>query len=145
VRPGTDAVVFGYGPWLLSNAWHAAEQIEHGGGGSIRIVNLPWLNRADAGWLQQTIGECSTVITLDNHYVQGGQGEMLAAAIAELGLHRRVRVSRIGVVELPKCGTNDEVLAYHHLDVPGLVEQFRGALDQAAGRTTSEGPVTQIA
>jgi len=145
VRPGTDAVVFGYGPWLLSNAWHAAEQIEHGGGASIRIVNLPWLNRVDAGWLQQTIGECSTVITLDNHYVQGGQGEVLAAAIAELGLHRRVRVSRIGVVELPKCGTNDEVLAYHHLDVPGLVEQFRGALDEAAGRTTSEGPVTQIA
>ena len=74
------------------------------------------------------IGDCRTVITLDNHYVHGGQGEMLAAAIAELGLSRMVRVSRVGVTELPECGTNDEVLAYHHLDIPGLVEQFRRVL-----------------
>jgi transketolase len=128
VRAGTDAVVFGYGPWLLSNAWHAGEQIQGTSGASIRIVNLPWLNRVDAGWLRQMIGDCRTVITLDNHYVHGGQGEMLAAAIAELALSPAVRVSRIGVAELPACGTNDEVLAYHRLDVPGLAEQFRRVL-----------------
>jgi len=128
VRAGADAVAFGYGPWLLSNAWHAAEELQRSTGARIRIINLPWLNRVDAGWLQQMIGECRTVITLDNHYVHGGQGEMLAAAIAELGLNPAVRVSRIGVTELPECGTNDEVLAYHHLDVPGLTEQFRRVL-----------------
>jgi transketolase len=53
---------------------------------------------------------------------------MLAAAIAELGLTPAVRVSRIGVTELPECGTNDEVLAYHHLDVAGLIAQFRRVL-----------------
>ena len=110
VRPGKDAVVFGYGPWLLSNAWHAAEEIEQTTGSRLRIVNLPWLNRVDALWLKETIGTCRTVITLDNHYVHGGQGEMLAAAIAELGLDSSARVSRIGVTELPECGTNDEVL-----------------------------------
>jgi transketolase len=145
VRPGNHAVVFGYGPWLLSNAWHAAEQLQHTSGASIRIVNLPWLNRVDAGWLQETIGACRAVITLDNHYLQGGQGEMLAAAVAELGLNPAVRVSRIGVTELPECGTNDEVLAYHRLDVPGLVEQFRRALEQTTGRTETQGTVPQIA
>jgi len=128
VRAGTDAVVFGYGPWLLSNAWHAAEELQRTTGASIRVVNLPWLNRVDPGWLRQTIGESRTVMTLDNHYLQGGQGEMIAAAIAELGLTPTVRVSRIGVTELPECGTNDEVLAHHRLDVPGLVEQFRRVL-----------------
>jgi transketolase len=128
VRAGTDAVVFGYGPWLLSNAWHAGEEIQRTSAASIRIVNLPWLNRVDTGWLRQMIGDCRTVITLDNHYVHGGQGEMLAAAIAELAPSPAVRVSRIGVAELPACGTNDEVLAYHRLDVPGLAEQFRRVL-----------------
>jgi transketolase len=130
---------------LLSNAWHAAEQLQQSAGASIRIVNLPWLNRVDPGWLQETIGECRTVITLDNHYVHGGQGEMLAAAIAGLGLNPAVPVSRIGVVELPECGTNDEVLAYHRLDIPGLVDQFRRALEHATGRTKTEGTVPQIA
>ena len=115
---------------MLSNAWHAAEEIEKTTGARLRVVNLPWLNRVDADWLQETIGGCRTIITLDNHYVHGGQGEMLGAAIAELGLDPSTRVTRIGVTELPECGTNDEVLAYHGLDIPGLVKQFRAALDR---------------
>ena len=130
VRPGNDAVVFGYGPWMLSNAWHAAEEIEQTTGSRLRIVNLPWLNRVNAAWLKDTIGACRAIITLDNHYLHGGQGEMLGAAIAELGLDPAARVSRIGVTELPECGTNDEVLAYHGLDIAGLVRQFRAAMRQ---------------
>jgi hypothetical protein len=38
-----------------------------------------------------------------------------------------VHVTRIGVDELPECGTNDEVLAYHRLDVAGLVSRFEAA------------------
>jgi transketolase len=133
VRPGNDAVVFGYGPWLLSNAWHAAEEIAASTASRMRIVNLPWLNRLDVEWLREMVGSCRTIITLDNHYVHGGQGEMLAAAIAELGLNPAPRVTRVGVTELPECGTNDEVLAYHGLDVPGLVKQFRAALARTAG------------
>jgi len=129
VRAGKDAVVFGYGPWMLSNAWHAAEEIEKSSGARLRIVDLPWLNRVDGAWLRETIGGCRTIITLDNHYVQGGQGEMLAAAIAGLGLDPSPRVTRIGVTALPECGTNDEVLAHHGLDIPGLVRQFRAALE----------------
>jgi transketolase len=133
VRPGIDAVVFGYGPWLLSNAWHAAEEMEKATGARLRIVNLPWLNRVDSAWLRDTIGAARTIITLDNHYVHGGQGEMLGAAIAALGLEPAVRVSRVGVTSLPECGTNDEVLAHHGLDVAGLVKQFRAAIEQKAG------------
>jgi transketolase len=125
-HPEADAVVFGYGPWMLANAWHAAEQLE-ASGVRVRLVNLPWLNRVDATWLRDVIGPRRSVITLDNHYLHGGQGEMLAAAIAGLGL-ASVRVTRIGVTELPECGTNDEVLKYHRLDIDGLVEQFQAAL-----------------
>ena len=132
VRQGEDAVVFAYGPWLLSNAFAAAEEIESQTGARIRLVNLPWLNRVDAGWLRQTIGGCRSIVTLDNHYVHGGQGQMLAAAIAELGLEPVARVSRYGVTELPECGTNDEVLAHHGLDVEGLVRQLRQAVPQIA-------------
>ena len=132
VREGDDAVVFGYGPWLLSNAFEAADEIEKTTGASIRLVNLPWLNRVDAGWLRQVIGSRRAIVTLDNHYVHGGQGDMVAAAVAGLGLEPAARVSRIGVTELPECGTNDEVLAYHGLDVAGLVKRLRQAVPQVA-------------
>jgi transketolase len=127
IRDGHDVVVFGYGPWLLANAWHAAEELAASGMG-VRLVNLPWLNLVDSRWLADVVGHARTVVTLDNHYVAGGQGEMVAAAIAGLGLEQPVRVTSVGVTELPECGTNDEVLAYHGLDVAGLVKQVRAAV-----------------
>ena len=127
VRDGTDAVVFAYGPWMLANAFEAAAELADSGALSVRLVNLPWLNRVDPAWLRQVIGDRRIVVTLDNHYVHGGQGEMLAAEVAALGLDPAVRVTSIGVTELPECGTNDEVLAYHGLDIPGLVRQIAAA------------------
>jgi transketolase len=128
VRDGGDAVVFGYGPWMLANAYEAAAALEKSDGISLRIVNLPWLNRVDAAWLREVVGDRRTMVTLDNHYVHGGQGELLAAAVAGLGLEPAVRVTSIGVTELPECGTNDEVLGYHGLDVAGLVRQIGTAV-----------------
>jgi transketolase len=127
VRDGRDLVVIGYGPWLLSNAWHAIEELGKETGVTVRLVNLPWLNRVDPAWLKEAIGDCRSVLFLDNHYARGGQGEMLAAALASLALDPVVSVSRLGVTELPECGTNDEVLAHHGLDIASLVQEFRVA------------------
>ncbi len=130
VREGEDLLVIGYGPWLLSNAWHAAEELQQTAGVTTRLVNLPWLNRIDPAWLAGVIGRRRAVVTLDNHYVRGGQGEMVAAAIAGLALDPPAAVTRIGVTSLPECGTNDEVLAHHGLDVASLVGAFRAAAER---------------
>ena len=132
IREGRDAVAFGHGPWLLSNAYEAAEEIEKTTGVSVRLVNLPWLNRIDDRWLREVIGDRRTIVTLDNHYLRGGQGEMVAAAAARLALEPVARVIQVGVTELPECGTNDEVLAYHGLDVAGLVKTLKQAVPQIA-------------
>jgi len=132
VREGTDAVVFGYGPWLLANAFEAAEEIERSTGASVRLVNLPWLNRVDTQWLREVIGGRRHILTLDNHFLKGGQGEMLATAVAELSLEPTPHVVRVGVMALPECGTNDEVLAHHRLDVASLVRHMRHVVPQIA-------------
>jgi transketolase len=137
VREGRDLVVIGSGPWLLSNAWHAAEQLERTAGLTTRLINLPWLNRVDAGWLNDAIGDRRALVLLDNHYVRGGQGDMIAAAVAGLALEPAVTVTRAGVTGLPECGTNDEVLEYHRLDIPSLTQVFSAA---AANRRSAVSP-----
>jgi transketolase len=132
-REGADALIIGYGPWMLANAFQAAEELEQRTGLSTRIVALPWLNRVDPSWLRHTIGGRRAVVTLDNHYVHGGQGDMVAAAIAGLAIDPAVRVTRIGVEELPECGTNDEVLTHHRLDVAGLVARLESAFAPVLG------------
>jgi transketolase len=132
LREGNDAIAFAYGPWLLSNAFEAAEEIEQTTGSSIRLVNMPWLNRVDHRWLREVIGARRMIAMLDNHYLHGGQGDMLAAAVAELALEPAPQIVRIGVTSLPECGTNDEVLAHHGLDVGGLVKSLKHAVPQIA-------------
>ena len=132
VRDGSDAVVFGYGPWLLANAFEAADDVEQSSGASIRLVKRPGLKRVDPRWLREVIGGRRYILTLDNHYLKGGQGEMLATAIAELALEPTPRILRVGVTSLPECGTNDEVLAHHKLDVASLVKSMRYVVPQIA-------------
>jgi transketolase C-terminal domain/subunit len=57
---------------------------------------------------------------------------MLAAAVAELMLEPAPRIIRVGVASLPECGTNDEVLAHHGLDIDGLVRSLSRAVPQIA-------------
>lgn len=120
LRPGTDAVLIGYGPVLLPQAYWAAEKLEADYGLSIKVVNLPWLNQIDGTWLQQTLAGYPWVFTLDNHYLKGGQGEMIAARLGQGGMATRVK--SFGLTEIPRCGQNHEVLMAHRLDAGSLVE-----------------------
>ncbi len=123
IRDGADAVAIGYGPWLLANAYDAAGTMARDHGVDCKVVNLPWLNRVDSDWLRETVGSARQVFALDNHYAHGGQGQLIASRIAELGLEG-VTVSRIGIDALPLCGTNPEVLEAHQLDVQGLTDSM---------------------
>jgi transketolase len=112
-----EAVLIAYGPIMLNEAVTARDLLADRGIG-LTVVNLPWLNRVDTEWLSQTVDHARHLFTLDDHYLSGGQGEMIAARIAESGL--TIGVTRFGLDRLPLCGRNDEVLAAHGLDAATL-------------------------
>jgi transketolase len=125
---GRDVVMIGYGPTMLTQAVLAAEMLSSAHGIHAKVVNLPWLNRVDPKWLVETLAGAAWLFTLDNHYVAGGQGERIAAALAELGLGRPPRVKRFGVEEIPVSGGNDEVLKAHGLDAENLCRKIAAAV-----------------
>jgi transketolase len=119
LKPGKDAVIIGYGPVLLPQGYKAADLLKDRGL-DVALVNLPWLNRVDPNWLRKTVEGRRAVFTLDNHFVKGGQGRMIAAGIAGLDLERSVKVRSFGLTDFPVCGQNDEVLRAHGLDADSL-------------------------
>jgi transketolase len=138
LRPGKDAVVIGYGPVLLPQAWRAAELLRERDGLEVAVVNLPWLSQVDRDWLRRTIAGRRAVFTLDNHLVEGGQGRMIGASIAELGLDRPPVLRRFGLTDFPACGQNDEVLRAHGLSADQLADAIAATLkplSPEAGRT----------
>ncbi len=122
IAEGSDAVLFAYGPVMLANAWHARKQLLDEHRISLKIINMPWLNRVDHAWLADAVSEFPFIFTVDNHYLVGGQGEMLACALSEIGSTRAAGVLRMGLTETPHCGTNDQVLAEHGLDAKSIAE-----------------------
>jgi len=124
LRHGEDVALIGAGPVILAEACKAAKLLASSGI-SAMVINMPWLNRLDAGWLARCLGNITFVVTLDNHYVQGGQGQFLLAELARSG-HLGGRVtSSLGVQSLPHCGHNEEVLKAHGLDGDHIAKHVR--------------------
>ena len=69
-------------------------------------------------------------MTLDNHYVVGGQGDTLLSALAEAGLERFLKMKKLGVRDIPACGTNAEVLNAHRLDAMSIAEDIEGFISR---------------
>ena len=93
----------------------------------LQVINLPWLNEVDPGWLKEVIAGHRNVFTLDDHLIKGGQGQLLAARIG--GLEGTVQTRCFGVEGVPFCGQNREVLEAHGLDAEHLTDKIVRELD----------------
>jgi transketolase len=126
IAEGRDVLVFSYGPVMLSELFKARTDLMKTGI-KIKIINLPWLNYVDSGWLKEQIEGFSFLFTLDDHYESGGQGEMLLSNISQQDDKSDFPkiFSKIGIKEVPKCGSNEEVLKYHKLDSLNLAKRIR--------------------
>ncbi|UCC53540.1 MAG: hypothetical protein JSV68_06120, partial [Anaerolineaceae bacterium] len=123
LNDGKDAVLFAYGPVMLHEALTAGEILKDRDF-SLRVVNLPWLNRVDTNWLEETIGDCKTVFVLDNHSQYGGLGDSMLNAIMLSGnLHER-NLIKVAIEDFPACGTPQEALRFHQLDGESLVARI---------------------
>jgi transketolase len=126
LREGEDIILVATGPVLISQAWEVAARFETRGV-SVGVVALPWLRDIDGRWLAE-VAQSATVVTIDNHYLAGGQGDAILAAFAREAPEVAARLVQVGVTEVPRCGRNDEVLRAHRLDAEGLEEQVLDSL-----------------
>jgi transketolase len=118
LRPAGEVLFVAAGPVMVAAGWHAAELLAEDGV-EAGLVALPWLRDVDGAWLAEVAGGAQ-IVTLDNHYVTGGQGDAVLAALAFDASETAARVHKIGVTEVPKSGGNDETLRAHGLDAGGI-------------------------
>jgi transketolase len=128
VREGEDGTFVAAGPVMISQAWAAASMLEDEGV-AYGVVALPWLRDIDGAWLAQIAGE-APVVCLDNHYVDGGQGDAVLRALSDVGTP--APIMRLGVESVPVCGENDAVLRAHGLDAASIAERVKVELPSRA-------------
>jgi transketolase len=123
LHEGTDAALFAYGPVMLHEALLAAERLSSSGV-SLRVINMPWLNRTDSTWLASAIEGIRDVYVLEDHAPVGALGDQLLRTLATAGrlAHHDIRV--FGVEGFPACGNPAEALRAHRLDGASLAERI---------------------
>lgn len=130
---GKDVAIIAYGPVMLSVAVQAAQTLEAEHGISSKVINLPWLNHIDAKWLINELNGFKVIISLDNHYMIGGQGDRIADAILANGILSST-LHRLALEQIPACGTNMEILQTHDLDSEAIkntiLRKFGERVDQ---------------
>lgn len=129
LKDGEDAVIFGYGPVMLHEALLASDLLEKKGI-SLKVVNMPWLNRVDDRWLEENARQTKSMFVVDNHSPVGGLGASLLRTIIRSENLRSIPFEHYAVEIFPACGTPEEALKHHRLDGEGLAQQILRALGE---------------
>ena len=127
VREGTDAVIFTHGPVMLHEAMLASELLEERSF-SLKVVNMPWLNRVDQTWLREMVAPHIPIYTLEDHAPYGGLGDCLLNALANSSAQK---LTKFAVEGYPACGTPVEALRFHKLDGLSVANRILHQADKA--------------
>jgi transketolase len=121
LREGNDVTLAGCGI-TVHEALEAAETLA-GEGVSARVVDCYSLKPIDGGTLATAATETGRIVTVEDHWPEGGLGEAVLGALAERGVS--ARVTRLAVTEMPRSGKPDELLAAFGIDAVAIANAAR--------------------
>ncbi len=99
-----------------------AHEILAADGISIRIIDLYSVKPIDSETLIASAAETNnTVITVEDHYPEGGLGDAVLDAVATHGVH----VHKLAVVGIPRSGKPDELLEHHGISTNAIVQKVK--------------------
>ena len=121
LRDGGDVTLVGCGI-TVHEALEAAEALA-GEGVSARVIDCYSLKPIDGGTLAAAAAETGRIVTVEDHWPEGGLGEAVLGALAERGAEARVK--RLAVTDMPRSGKPDELLAAFRIDAVAIANAAR--------------------
>jgi transketolase len=104
----------------LHEALHAYEELKKEGI-PIRIIDLYSIKPIDRKNLEEAARETRAIITVEDHFVEGGIGEAVRSALAELA----VPVHTLAVRKMPKSGKPAELLDYEEISRGAIIGKVK--------------------
>ncbi|HWQ21439.1 MAG TPA: transketolase [Clostridia bacterium] len=86
-----------------------------------RVIDLYSVKPLDLTTLHRATAETSAIITVEDHYAEGGIGEAVASALSDAA----TPVFSLAVRKLPMSGKPEELLAYEGIDAAAIVRRVR--------------------
>jgi len=87
----------------------------------IQVIDLYSIKPVDLETLIQAARKTGLVITVEDHFAEGGLGEAVTNAVSSTG----VPVYTLAVRKMPRSGTPDELLAYEEISHAAIVKEVK--------------------
>lgn len=106
--------------YTVTEALAAAEELEEELGVSVRVIDCYSLKPVDTATLQAAARETNALITAEDHYPEGGLGEIVAAAVSG-----QATVYPLSVTRRPHSGSPEKLLREQGIDKDGIKRKFK--------------------
>jgi transketolase len=121
VRDGNDLTLIGAGV-TLHEALAAADRLA-GEGVQARVIDLYSVKPVDVAAIAHAATETGAIVTVEDHWREGGLGDAVLGALAEAGETCRVR--KLAVDAMPGSGTPEELIHEAGIDADAIVAAAR--------------------
>jgi transketolase len=125
---GDDVAVIACGI-TLDEAVKAAEQLAEGGVNA-RVLDCYSIKPIDADAVRAAARECGAIVTVEDHWPEGGLGDAVLEALAEGD--ERAHVVKLAVREMPGSGTPAELLHEAGIDAEAIADAAKKLVGAAA-------------
>ena len=92
----------------------------------VRVIDAYSIKPIDAKTIRDAAHECESIVTVEDHWPEGGLGDAVLEALAETGI--RTPVYKLAVRHMPGSGTPEGMLHEAGIDADGIVAATRAAL-----------------
>jgi transketolase len=127
VRGGDDVAIVACGI-TVDEADRAAEALARDGI-EARVLDCYSIKPIDAEALQAAARECGAIVTVEDHWPEGGLGDAVLAALADA--EDRPRVTKLAVRDMPVSGTPAELLRAAGIDAEAIAAAARETVQAA--------------
>ena len=117
----------------LHEALRAYEELEKQGI-HIRVIDLYSVKPLDEATLRDAAHSTCSIITVEDHYPEGGIGEAVRSALASLP----VPVYSLAVRKMPKSGAPEELIDYEQISQKAIVSKVKEVMTEKEGKRKCE-------
>jgi transketolase len=87
----------------------------------IRVIDLYCIKPIDKKALKEALGTTRYIITVEDHYAEGGIGEAVRSALSDHG----VPIYSLAVRKMPKSGKPEELLDYEEISKDAIIKKIK--------------------
>ncbi len=130
LRSGDDDQITLVGAGVtLHEALKAADRLSEEGIGA-RVIDLYSIKPVDEETLRQAASDTGAIVTVEDHWPEGGLGDAVLAALGEV---EGVRVHKLAVRDMPGSGKPAELIHESGIDADAIVAAARELIRAPAG------------